>query len=173
MAGNKGKAHWDDFARLLDNQADLHAELAGVVQNKIDAMRRADMQALYAGNEEERRLVERIQEREGLRKQMLDAIGRTLGMTSGVARALTVSDLMRRAPAVEGERISQAAQRLRKQLAQLAQVNSRATILSRELVHQLGCILAAATRPGEGSWGYAPSGTPTTVANVRIFDALG
>ncbi|MFQ5461203.1 MAG: flagellar export chaperone FlgN [Phycisphaerae bacterium] len=162
-----------DLCRLLDKAAGWYNELSILVERKVEAMRRADMSALQEARDQEMALVKTITELEGLRRTLMDKIGCTLGMATGTARVLTVSQLCQRLPAEGAKQVSLAAGALREAVAHSARVNRLAGVVAGELVNHLRWVWRAARPLGERRVGYTHDGGHETNVYPRVFDTTG
>ena len=162
-----------DLLTLLGQLEQLHDELAALVKAKVDAMKRADMRTLQQRTEQEQDLVKRIQEREGLRRQLMDVIGEQLGLSPRSARTLTVSQLVSRIPKEQQEAILESAERLRFSVSKVARANRVAGMVAHELVDHLRRVFAAVRPKGERGTGYTGEGAAVPQSENRIFEAVG
>ena len=162
----------DDLARLLDRLAGLHEQMLSVIERRLDAIRAADLDATCACNDEQEVLARRIHEREGMRKQLMDAIGVELGLGAKEGRALTVSQLVRNLPDCLGEQLQTARDRLRGVMGRVAHANRVSGAVSRELASHLRFVFAA-VRPASGKSGhYSPNGITKNVG-AGVFETIG
>ncbi len=162
-----------DLVRLFDALRMLHEELFRVCDAKIDAMRRADTEAIQAACDHEQLIVTRMNEREGFRMQLMEAIGQDLGMAKSTARSLTVSQLAERLPEPERGLVMDAASRLRNAMAASAQANRVAATVAREVVQHMKWVFAA-VRPAEAaSQGYTGRGQTVAITDASLFEAVG
>jgi len=159
-----------DLVKLLDAMRVLHGELVALANVRLDAMRRADGLLMAQLDEREAAAVRRLQERDGLRKQLMDAIGDELGLRAG--RTMTVSELAGRLPAEARAALHAAADALRGVVADLAQLNRVVGLAAREVVHHMSWVFAA-VRPKAGAvQGYASDASPVGDTG-RIFEVVG
>jgi hypothetical protein len=162
-----------DLARLLDQQHGLYEQLLACLDARIAAMRCADWNAMSVCNDRERVVTQRISEREGLRRQLLRAIGRELRLPAMAARSLTVSQLADRLTAGQAVDVRQAAERLRPVLARVAQANRLAGFIARGIAQHLsGVLQAVGPRPKAGP-AYGGDGTATRPSGALLFEATG
>jgi hypothetical protein len=162
-----------DLITVLGQLEQLHAELADLVRAKVDAMRRADIPALREHTESEQSLVNRIQQREGMRRQLMDVIGEGLGLPARSGRKLTVSQLVPRVPDRQREDILAAAEKLRAAVCGVAQANHLAGTIAGGLVDHLRRVFAAVKPQGARGTAYTGDGVAVTQGGDRIFEALG
>ena len=162
-----------DLVTVLGQLERLHEELAGLVRAKVDAMRRADMPALREHTELEQALVNRIQQREGLRRQLMDVIGEGLGLPARSARRLTVSQLVSRVPDRQREEILGAAEKLRAAVSRVARANHLAGAIACALVEHLRRVFAAVRPKCECGTAYTDEGAAVAQVGDRILEAIG
>jgi hypothetical protein len=162
-----------DLVTVLGQLEQLHKELAALVRAKVDAMRRADVPALREHTESEQSLVNRIQQREGMRRQLMDVIGGGLGLPARSGRKLTVSQLVARVPDKQREDILAAAERLRAAVCGVAQANHLAGTIAGGLVDHLRRVFAAVKPKGERGTAYTGDGVAVAHGGDRIFEVVG
>jgi len=163
----------NDLIRLFAVLKDLHGQLASLVQLKIDAMKRSDLPLMAKLNEREQAIVRRLEEREGLRRQLMDSIGADLGLKPAAARAMTVSELAAILPESTRHDLIASATALRAVVARLARVNRVASEIARGITGHLKWVFASVRPKDEGRSGYGVGGVLTRTADLRIFEAVG
>jgi hypothetical protein len=161
-----------DLARLMDQLAALNEQLLMLATRKLEAIRAADLGAMSACNDEQELVCKRLTEREGLRKQLMDAIGAELGLAVRTGRRLTISQLLPKLPHAACAQVSAARDSLRDIVGKLAQANRVSGAVSRELIHHLEFVFSA-VRPSVAATGqYSASGTLRPAAS-RVFETVG
>lgn len=161
-----------DLIRLFDVLRDLHGQLLALIQFKMDAMKRADLPAVNELNQREQAMVRRLEEREGLRRQLMDSIGAELGLPPRAARVLTVSQLAARLTEPARRSLLDSANELRSVAVKVARLNRVAGAFTREVTTHLKWVFAA-VRPKEDSpSGYTGTGV-AAAADLRLFEAVG
>jgi FlgN protein len=169
----KGGTRVRDLVRLLDQMASLYGQMFTFIDEKLAAMRRSDDVAMTSASGKEQLLADRLAEREGLRKQLMDAVGEEIGLASKSGRRLTVSQLANRLTGADKAALLASADRLRQQVAKVSQANRVAGVVAREVVNHLRWIFAA-VRPGdEKPTGYSKSGVVMSQSAGPMFDAVG
>lgn len=162
-----------DLIRLFAVLKDLHGQLASLVQLKIDAMKRSDLTLMAKFSEREQAIVRRLEEREGLRRQLMDSIGGELGLKPRAARAMTVTQLAASLPESSKSDLVASAKALRAVVASVARVNRVASEITRGIAGHLKWVFASVRPKDEGQSGYGAGGTATRTADLRIFEAVG
>lgn len=162
-----------DLLRVLDQLRQLHVELDDVVRAKINAMRQADMATLQTVTDSERTIVQRITEREGFRRQLMDAIGEQLGLPTNAARVMSVSQFTARIDRDQAARIVESADRLKEAVAALARTNRMAGVIAKELSNHLQWVWSAVRPVAAQRIGYTSGGAPAEATDARVFETLG
>ncbi len=162
-----------DLVRLFGSLERLQDRLLTLIQSKIDAMRRADIAAMRELGDQEREVVMRLHERDGLRCQLMEEIGRQLRLPPRAARALPVSQLAARLPKSEQGPLLGAAGSLAAAATKVAQVNRVAGAVSRDLLHHLNWVFASVRPRDAAPIGYAGNGALVSPGNQRIFETIG
>ncbi len=162
-----------ELIRLLGGLQNMYEQLLRVVGDKIDAMRRADIPALRTLSQQEQSLAGRLQAREGLRRQMMDAVGKEMGLPAATARAMPVSQIASRLPELPRERLLHVAKRLRDVAARTAQANRIAGAVSREILSHLTWVFSSVRAKDGKTVGYSGVGAAVGPRETRIFEAVG
>jgi len=144
-----------------------------LIQSKNDAMKRADIPAMRDLNDQEQTVVKQLQERDGFRRQLMDAIGEELGLPPRSARALSVSQLASRLPEPARTNLLDAAGKLRRAVSQVVQANCVAGAVSREILNHLKWVFASVRPAEEKPVGYSGQGVPVGPCDTRILETVG
>jgi len=166
-------ARLPDLIRLLDLTRGQYDSLEEVVRRKLAAMRNADLVTMRQLMDEELTLAQRLHQREGSRKQLMDVIGKELGLSTSEARALPVSQLAARLSQPVRDELRRAADGLRDAVARVAQVNRVAAVATRELWNHLRWVLDSVRPRGDSPVGYSAGGLSVSVDGTRIFEVMG
>jgi len=159
--------------RLLDGLAELHVSLEWNIRSKLDAIRAADMNAVQSAMQEEQQVTDRLREREGLRKQLMDAVGAELGLARGAGRKLTVSELAARLPESSRLTLWQSAGSLRKAMAATAQANRVAGSAVRTLLHHMQWVFASIRPTGAAPLTYSKHGRMVPQGGTVALETVG
>ncbi|MEK6798158.1 MAG: flagellar protein FlgN [Planctomycetota bacterium] len=169
----RGPSRLPDLIRLFGHLAGLQDELFELIDRKIAAMRRADVAAMQECAAREQSLVQRLQEREGLRRQLTDLVGEELALPPGAARCLTVSRLAGRLGDQERRNLNDAAGKLRSAVLKVQQAHRVAGMICREITRHLAWVFAA-VRPGEPAGpSYSPAGMVASRSGACLFETIG
>ncbi len=162
-----------EFSRLLDALCQLQMELADVLQLKLDAMRRADLPAMQRVGEREVALVRSIEQRNGLRLQLMDAMANDWQLPEGAGRTMTMSQLTARLSGGARDGLVCVVDRLRDAVALVARTNATVSVVAREVVGHLRWVFASVRPADEQPTGYAGDGAVVTVPTAGIFEMMG
>jgi len=165
----------DSISSLLESLnglMTLHHELTQVVHEKVRRMRRADVDALRQSAAEEQTLVARIAEAEGVRRQLMEKAGRSLGMSAARARAMTVRQLAERLPEPIRGKLFAMAQSLQRTMSELTRANRIAGMASGRVLQHLGNVLTAPEGNARGET-YASENSGSACEKRRLFEAVG
>ncbi len=166
-------ARLGDLVTLLDQLREMYEEMLALIDQKIDAMRKADLDAMRVCQEAEQDLTRRVNEREGLRRQLMDAIGAELRLPPGAGRALSISQLTDKLGKSERAPTISAADRLKNTIAKVAQANRVAGVISGEIVHHLRWVFAAVQPREEKPAAYSGAGVVVPRPGARLFETVG
>lgn len=173
MVRNVTSKNATDLMTLLDGLCELQVRLIELVRTKMQAIRAADVVKLREICIAERALAKELQARDGLRRELINAIGAEMGLSQGKARTLTVSRIAARLPDSAGDQLMSVTNRLRGFVAQAAQANRAAGSVSHDLLNHLRWVFASVAPKSDESVGYSGTGTLSGPSANRLFDAVG
>jgi hypothetical protein len=163
-----------ELAQQLDRLESLHRRLLEIINRKIEAMRRSDIDEIRACLDPEAALVQQIAEQEGRRKRMVGQMGQQLGLSPSRARTVNLRRLADRLPPEQRPPLLHATDRLRTAVAKVAERNRVAGVIAREILRHFRHVFSAMTSGGgPGPESYTHHGQRQTVAPKRLLDAVG
>jgi hypothetical protein len=162
-----------DMLTLLSEFERLFDRLSGLIQQRVDAMRRADIEAMSAWRDEELALTKQIEDREGCRRQLMDAVAESLGLPCEAARVVPVSNIIGRLDQAQADRLNEAAQGLRQSVTRATRLNRQAGDVSGAILDHLSWVSASVRPQGEEAVGYKGDGGVATTCETVVFDAMG
>ena len=162
-----------DLFVVMDRLTDLHRELLDSTRDKIEHMRNSDTDALRAGTEREGALVQAIGEQEGLRRQLMDAIGRGYGMNPEMARRMPARQLASRIDGPERDQLLETADRLRDVVQEVAELNRIAALIGQEVLRHVRSVFESVSTPDDPPETYSPSGWVKPSGTQRLFEMTG
>jgi hypothetical protein len=162
-----------ELAVLLDRIAGTYRELSALAREKVTQMGAADILALRANADREKELVRKAQEQDGLRRQLMEIIGRGWGMGAQSARRMTASQLLQRVEASQRGEIERAVKNLRQSSGELSEAHRTAGLVASAVLTHLREVFAAISRLDDAPNVYAPNGRVSPGGARRIFEATG
>ncbi len=163
----------DELIVMLGRIESLHAELAEVIDRKIERMQACDVPGINECIGRERELVGQVGEQEGLRRALTDRIGRSFGMSPPKARRLTAAQLATRLPEPQAGRLLASAGRLQELARRITRRNRVAGRISGDLLQHLDTVLSAVAAPDERQAAYSAGGRAVASAPKRLFETVG
>jgi hypothetical protein len=158
---------------LLGEFRKLHEELLAVIQHKLAAMRRADVEAVNSCLAREQFLANRIRQQEGLRQQLVQLIGKELGLAAEQTVRLSLKGLAERLEEpCRGRLLAQAAA-LRETMMTIDRANKVAAMVTGEMLKHFRQVCMAMARVGQSTGTYSPAGRLNSEAPARVFEAVG
>lgn len=167
MSQTRMRISIDDLCKLMAALEGLHGELAVLVERKIEAMRRADVEGLTELGAREVALTQRLREQDGARRQVLERIGKELGQNAARSRTLTVSQLTTHLDEPQCGLLMDAARKLRAAVFKSARVNRLAGVIARDVLEHMRWVFASVRPKGQSSGEYGGARM-----EHRILDAV-
>ncbi len=171
QTANKNDRRVPTLVRLLGDLAGAHEDLLAAIDAKIAAMRTADAEQIRAACLQESAIAERINEREGLRRQLVENIMRGYGLSPTAARRLSAAQIAARLGGRSGEDILTAAGRLKELTGAVTRRNHVAQLIAQNVLRHVKHVFTAMTG-AETSPGYTHAGE-SVACRPAIFDAVG
>ena len=162
-----------DLARLLTLLRTRHEELLEAVQEQAEALARADRERMRAAGERIQSLVQGIAVQDGLRRQLMDALGRDLGLEARRGRELTVAQLAQRLSGAARAALESAAEPLREVVGRVARANRRSAGVVAGVLGHLREVFAAIGRGCEPGGCYSGRGLGVTAPGLGILETVG
>jgi flagellar biosynthesis/type III secretory pathway chaperone len=163
----------DSLVTLLNALHDLYRDYGGVLDAKLSAIRSADMPAVQELQMREQRLAERIAERSGLRRQLLEHIGGDLGLDKAAARGISLKALAARVPEPQRGHLLVMADKLRHVVEYVEQMNLKIGFISNVMLKHFEKVFEAMTGPAADPGVYTAQGRQASEAGEALFQAIG
>lgn len=160
-----------DLARLLNDLAGLHGEMAGQMRDKFVAIRQADSERIQSITASEMALALRVAEREGLRRQITRRIIEALGLSRRV-ESVRLNELAGWFREPRRGELMNAASSLRRQVEGLQRQQQINALITQEMVRHLGEVMAV-MRGGLSAESYSRRGRREQQAAASVFEAVG
>jgi len=162
-----------DLIRLLGRITTTNEALLLRINEKIDSMKRADIESLRLATLAEQRLVQEIEDHNGIRRPLMDRVGVSLGFGPGVGRRMTVSQLLERLPEKSASALIAEATRLRDVMVQVTRANRAAGTICETMLGHLSEVFSSAASWGQEATGYSNRGGLVATREARIIEAVG
>lgn len=158
---------------LLERLERLHLELHAVLGDKLESMRKSDMSSLHDCMAREKALTTRIKEQEGLRKQLMERIGRGYGIAPQMARTLPARRLAERLAEPYRGKINAVTDRLKAAVIEVSKVNALVGRVSSQVLKYLGEMFSEVRGTEAAPDVYSKSGRTVAARPVELFEAVG
>lgn len=158
---------------LLDQITDDHRALADLIDQKIEAMRIADVNGLVKLLNGEHAQAAAIAEKEGLRSQLVESIARGYGISSAAARRMKITQVAQRFGGSLANDLTAAADRARYWVTVVVRKNHQARQIARGVVGHMRYVLAAMAGGETTDENYTRVGAGSSGRGMRILDAVG
>jgi hypothetical protein len=151
----------------------LHDELLAVIQHKLGAMRNADMETINSCLAREQFLVNRIRQQEGLRQQLVQLIGKELGVAAPPSGAISLPRLVERLDEPRRGQLLSLAAGLRGAMQAIDGCNKVAALVTSEMLKHFRQVCMAIAQAGHSAGTYSQAGRMNSEASVGVFEAVG
>jgi hypothetical protein len=162
-----------ELVRLLGEMTRLHEELAGLMRGKLDAIRRADSDAIQAITSRELLLANRVAEREGLRRDLVRNLLRDLGLNRQQTAPVRITELAEHFAEPQRSQILGAAAGLRSRIEEIDRMRISTRLITEQMLGHMGEILAVMTSGGAATGVYSRGGGRETSGRANVFEAVG
>jgi len=151
----------------------LHEELLAVIRQKLTAIRHADIEGLGSCQAREQFLSDRIRQREGLRQQLVQLIGKELGMTAEQTVRLPLSSLAERLTEPRRSQLLALAASTRQVVLAVDHNNKVSALVMGEMLKHFRQVCLAMARTGMSTGTYSSGGRMAPDLPARVFEAVG
>jgi hypothetical protein len=162
-----------DLLKLFEDIESLQGRLLQVIGEKVEAMKKNDHAAMRESGEREQLLARTIHEREGLRRQLMDAIGKEAGWPARTARAMSMSQFASRVSKPQQAKLIEAGNKLRLVVSKVARANRVAGQIASRVLNHLQWVFASVRANGEKPIGYTGTGGLMDTNTTLVFDTVG
>lgn len=162
-----------DLIRLVGEIAELQRELASLMRNRLDAVRRADTERMQAFTLREGELLNRANEREGLRRQVVRQLLVQLARDPEQHGGSKLTELAEFLPEPRRSELLAAAAGLRRKLEDVEQVRVTSALVTEEMLKHIGEVLTVARGGGRALDLYSSTGRCNTPTPANVFEAVG
>jgi hypothetical protein len=162
-----------ELIRMLNEMSRQHEELAVLMRSKLEAIRRADSDAIQSITTQEVMLVNRVAEREGLRRDLVRNALRDLGQDPQKYRSVRITELAEYYAEPRRSQILVAATGLRVKLEDIDRIRVTTTEITEEMLRHMDEIIAVMTSGGPTTGVYSRAGSRELSGRASVFEAVG
>jgi hypothetical protein len=164
----------DRLAELLEKLTAKQESIRAVIRKKLEAMRRADVEAMIAASHREGELVNDVTGLEVERREISEKLGEVAG-ARGTARGrgLPLRVIAAQLDDADRARITRLADALRRRMLEVAEANRVVELVSREMLAFFKDIFTAIVRDGAAPLTYSAGGEIGAPVGARVLDAVG
>lgn len=164
----------NELCGLLKQLADLQTVMNTAVRDKLEAMRRADVNEIARRSRREAEQAAQIVELDRTRRGVVTRICAILGIaaTEG-GREITLRALIKRLPETDRDKLSALANVLRERMLVTAESNRVVEIVCHEMMSHFKAVFAAMTTAASERGIYGEKGGRPPSGEPLVLDAVG
>ena len=162
-----------ELVRLLNDMAALHGELIVLMRGKLEAIRRADSDAIQSVTVRETALASRLAEREGLRRDLVRNVLRELGMNSRKPQTIRMTELAECFAEPRRSQMLVATTGLRVRLEEIERLSVTTRMITTEMLRHMEEIIGVMTSGGPATGVYSRAGSREISGRASVFEAVG
>ncbi len=164
----------EELSIALEQLASLQEAVFEAISEKLDSMRRADVEAMIKASHREAELVRQIRATDGPRQGAIDGLSAALGIPgAGDVRGPRLSAIVSRIEGPASERLMRIGQTLRTKMLKVAEANRVVELVSREMLNHFRTLFAAIVRDDGELATYSSGGGINRATGCRVLDAVG
>ncbi|MCG8404319.1 MAG: flagellar protein FlgN [Phycisphaerales bacterium] len=174
MNGNEGIPSPDELISLLEQLIALQEALQVVIREKLEAMRRSDMDGMISAAHREGELAARVSVLDECRKRVAAELCRTKGLPkSARVEHVTLNILVERLGNPHRARLLELGNTLRVQMLKVAELNRVVELVSHEMLAHFKNLFSAFTQSEDGPRTYSRGGAVEAGSGANVLDAVG
>ncbi|OWY70545.1 hypothetical protein B7486_13065 [cyanobacterium TDX16] len=173
MTPNRTNTAAHELVELLKSLISLQESLHAVIEVKLQAMRRADVEGMIAAARSESELTAKFSDLDATRRSVVDRLCSQYG-TPAIedGRPVRLSTLRKRFDAPLAGRIAKLAETLKERMLKVAESNRVVELASRELLVHFKTLFEAMVQD-ESQPTYSAGGGVSRAKGPRVLDAVG
>lgn len=160
-----------NLVQCLSALREAYEELLTVVNGKLAATKKADVEAINSCAAREQFLVERVTQVENVRRKILTQLQQQLGMDA--SNPTTISALAEHVDEPDRSRLLVLAAALRRLIEEVNRVNEVAALVTHELSKHLKHVFDVMAAPAMDGAVYGPRGGRQAARTQNFLDAVG
>jgi hypothetical protein len=159
---------------LIEQMIDRQVALRDVVQGKMEAMRRCDVDAMLKTSHQESDLTTAVAALDRRRCEIVSRMCRLMDFSRKTdVKAVTLRMLAAKLDPQSGGRLTQLADRLRAEMLKLAEANRVIELVCREMMAYFKALFTAMVQSEHDAPTYSPDGEVGPAAGARVLEAVG
>jgi hypothetical protein len=163
-----------DLAALIEQLIERQVELRSVVQEKLEGMRRCDVDCMLRASRMEGDLAAAVAALDRRRYEIVSQMCGLLGFPKKTdLKTVTLRMLAVRLGPQFGERLVRSAERLRHEMLKLAEINKVIEMVCREMMAHFKVLFAAMVQSEHDAPTYSPEGEVGPAVGARVLEAVG
>ncbi len=173
MPKASGDSRIGELVNLLGQLRDLYVDMQNILNAKLEAMKKADSDRLNDLVGRERGLVERIRERDGLRKQLVMLVCGEIGLGRKTAATITLTELAARIKEPRRGHLLSLSQSLREVVTKVGETNRVIATVSDVMLKHFSKVHEAKTMSPEDPGVYSAKGISSRGGGRIMFSTVG
>lgn len=162
-----------DLIRLIGSIAEVQGDLASLMRQRLDAVRRADTDQMQTITLREGVLLDRAKEREGLRRQVIRQLLVQMGRDPEQHAGAKLTELAEWLSEPRRSELLAASAGLRQKLEDVERARVTSALVTEEMLKHIGEVLATARCGGRAIDLYSSSGRFNMPTPANVFEAVG
>lgn len=174
MTGDKVDSLFQDLVELLRRLIDYESDLLALLNEKLEAMRRADSDGMLALSMREGELTAKIAKTDGDRHALVGSLCRALDIQCGRnTGAVPLREIAARLDPGRRHVALDCAERLRRRMLEVAEANRVVELVSREMLAHFKNVFSAIVQDDGEAETYSSHGQVKPASGARMIDAMG
>lgn len=162
-----------DLVRLVGELAHIHGELVMHMRSKLEAIKQADSDRVQSITAREMTLAGQIEERNGLRRQLVRKIGAALKLEEEGIESMRFSVLAEYLAEPRRSQLLVASAGLKEKVEEFERLRVTTTLITQEMLKHMQSVMEVITAGIGGASGYGSRGQRSTAATSGLFEAVG
>ncbi|HVP10117.1 MAG TPA: flagellar export chaperone FlgN [Phycisphaerae bacterium] len=163
-----------ELTGLIERLIDQQVVLRGIVHEKLEAMRRCDLDAMLRASRQEGDVTAAVSTLDRRRHELVAQICRLMDFPRRTdVKAVTLRMLADKLESQAGGRLAELADRLRNEMLKLAEANRVVELVCREMMAYFKVLFAAMVQSEHDAPTYSSDGEVGPAAGARVLEAVG
>ncbi len=163
----------EDLLTLMQRMEALYKQLVGLIRDKLDRMKKADLSAIAEIDRRAEQVTRQIDEQNGLRRQLMERIGKSFGIDPATARSLTAGKLAERVAEPIRTKLQDRALSLRIAILETQRANKITQNVTQDVLRHLRVVFDAFTTTDAPTGEYTDNGRSAKPKHRELFEVIG